>query len=309
MLEGLIPFIKMPEKTLVEDLPVIGQIKLQVFGPLVAVGVILGYRQCLKFAKTKDMDEFVARDLMFWILVAGFVISHWISVIFYFPDQIKENPWVLLTIWNGLSSVGGFFGAFVGMIWFLRKQKQPIMPWADMLIYGLLLGWCFGRLGCSLVHDHPGRIVDPPNALAVGPWPPPNGPYRYDLGLLEWFFAVAVTTYVYVFSQWQTRKHGWLVGLVSFLYGPYRFALDFLRETEKGRGVSTPDLRYAGLTTAQYFSIVIFAVGVWLLFFRKPRESEDDYAKDSDRIAAEQEAAAKEKGAEGSDEDAEGAEA
>ena len=46
-------------------------LKLQVFGPLVAVGVILGWYRCLKYAKLKDLDEYLFRDYLFWLLVAA----------------------------------------------------------------------------------------------------------------------------------------------------------------------------------------------------------------------------------------------
>ncbi len=181
MLEALIPYLRPPEK-LIADLPVIGPLKLQFFGPLVAAGVILGYHRCLHYAKRKNIDEFIARDMMFWVLVTGFVISHWVSVLFYFPEDVAANPLVLIMVWNGLSSVGGFFGALVGMVWYLHKMKQPYLVYVDMLMYGLLVGFTMGRLGCSLVHDHPGSIVDASHILAVGPWP--DGQYRLDLGLL-----------------------------------------------------------------------------------------------------------------------------
>jgi len=106
MLEALIPYITAPEKTLVEDLPLIGPLKLQVFGPLVAVGVILGWKQCLKYARDRDMDEDFFRDYLFWMLVFAFVISHWVSVLFYFPHQVEENPMVLFAIWNALKDAG-----------------------------------------------------------------------------------------------------------------------------------------------------------------------------------------------------------
>src|SRR5690606_16283928 len=72
---------------------------------------------------------------------------------------------------------------------------------------------------------------------------------------------------------------GRLVGIVSFYYGSVRFFLDFLRADEIGRGVSVTDLRYFGLTTAQYISLAIFAAGVWLLFIRRPKASDMDYAR------------------------------
>jgi phosphatidylglycerol:prolipoprotein diacylglycerol transferase len=281
MLEALIPYIRPPEK-LIADLPVIGPLKLQFFGPLVAAGVILGYHRCLHYAKRKDIDEFIARDLMFWVLVTGFVISHWVSVLFYFPEDVAANPLVLIMIWNGLSSVGGFFGAMVGFFWYLRKQKQPYLVYFDMLCYGLLVGFTMGRLGCSLVHDHPGSIVDASHILAVGPWP--DGQYRLDLGLLEFMYLVPIVLYIHLAYDWMKARPGKLIGTVALLYGPYRFFLDTMRERDK---------LYMGLTTAHYASMIILALGAYLVFFRKPKPEDFAWAKDSDRIAAE---AAKAKG-------------
>ena len=295
MLEALIPYIEAPEKTLVEDVPLIGDLKLQFFGPLVATGVILGWRQCLKYAKAKDIDEFLFRDYLFWMLVAAFVISHWVSVLFYFPEQVKEDPWVLLAIWNGLSSVGGFFGAFIGMMVYLKKHRQPVIVYADATIYGLLMGWVFGRMGCSVVHDHPGKVVDEGTFMAVGPWP--DGTWRYDLGLIEFLYAAALCTVIYLLVDVHKKRPGWLTGLVVLAYAPFRFGIDFLRAQDPARGViGTPDLRYAGLTTAQWFTVAFALVGIYLMFFRKPKDSDFAYAKNSERIAREKEAAAKERG-------------
>lgn len=282
MLEALIPYIRMPEKELFRDLPLLGTLKLQVFGPLVAVGVILGYHRCLAYAKKKNIDEFIARDLMFWVLVTGFVISHWVSVLFYFPEDVAQNPIILLMIWNGLSSVGGFFGALVGFFWFLRKQKQPYLIYCDMLMFGLLVGFTLGRLGCSLVHDHPGIIVDPSHFLAVGPWP--TGEYRLDNGLLEFMYLTPIVLFVHLVLNWAKLAPGRLSGVVCLLYAPFRFTLDFMR---------VKDATYLGLTTAHYATMAIFAIGLYLVVFRKPRPEDLEWAKDSDRIAQEREAAEK----------------
>ncbi len=293
MLEALIPYIEIPTYTLIEDVPLMKTpLKLQPFGPLVATGVILGWRQCLKYAKEKDIDEVLFRDYLFWLLIAAFFISHWVSVLFYFPEQVDEDPWVLLRVWNGLSSVGGFFGAFVGMMTYLKLKKQPVIVYADATIFGLLLGWCFGRMGCSVVHDHPGRIVEEGTFLAVGPWP--DGTFRYDLGLLELIFAVTLCAAVYLVVDWRNKRPGWLVGLVATAYAPFRFLLDFARADEAAAGViGTPDARYAGLTPAQWFTVAFLLAGLWLLFVRRAKPDDLDYAKDSERIAKERAAAAK----------------
>ncbi|MCA9773773.1 MAG: prolipoprotein diacylglyceryl transferase, partial [Myxococcales bacterium] len=232
------------------------------------------------------------------------VISHWVSVLFYFPEKVTENPWILLMLWNGLSSVGGFFGAFVGMNWFLRRENQPILVYADGNMFGLLLGMCFGRLSCAWVHDHPGKIVTADTFAAVGPWPCrcPEGRalpeccsaaqevFRYDLGLYEFAVILGLTLFAYFVWDWRKAAPGKLTGLVAMVYGPTRFGLDFLRAGEADR-VSAPDLRYLGLTPAQYFALAFFAAGVWLFFLRKPTDADLDYARDSERLRRAQERA------------------
>ena len=321
-MQGLIPYVVAPQKNFVlpDWLPFAGgdSFPIQVFGLLVAVGVLLGINRAVDlYAKAKDLDEYIAIDQIRWVLVFGFIISHEVSVLFYFPERVREDPTVLLMLWSGLSSVGGFFGAGIGMVWFLKRRKQPILPYADMNIFGLLLGMCFGRLACSLVHDHPGRIVTEETFMAVGPWQGcactaaeaagksewflrgrgsgihpdccavGEGVFRYDLGLMEFLAVGALTLFVYFVYDWRKALPGRLTGLVAATYGFARFWFDFLRETEVTPGVSMPDVRYAGLTTAQYFSLAFVGAGLYLLFIRKPKPSDLDWAKDSERIAQE----------------------
>jgi len=312
MLEALIPYIDAPNKTLIDHVPGIGPLKLQFFGPLVMVGLLVGRARCLHYVRRKDVDEELFREYLMWMLIAAFVISHWVSAIFYFPDKVARNPLVLLQIWNGLSSVGGFFGAFVGAAVFLRITcarrrigAQPIMIFSDISVFGLLAGWCFGRAGCSLVHDHPGQIVPEGTFMAVGPWP--DGTWRYDLGLIEFFFALTLMTLVYVVSNWDKWPPGRLTGLVLTVYAPFRFFLDSLRADEAARKViAVPDERYMGLTPAQWFTMLFLVVGLWLLFVRKASDSEFDYAKESDRQKREQEAADKAKAEAEDDDEADG---
>lgn len=286
MIASLIPYIVAPEYHLADNVPVIGQLTLQVFGPLVAVGVILGWHQTLRYARWRDIDTELMRDYMFWMLLSGFVVAHWVSVLFYFPHQVQQNPWVLLQVWNGLSSVGGFFGAFLGMMVYLKLHRQPVIAYADATIFGLLPGWVFGRMGCSLVHDHPGRVVPEGTFLAVGPWP--DGTWRYDLGLLEFLFAVTLLTVVYFIIDWKSKRPGWLVGFVVLCYAPFRFSLDFFRASKAARGViSTPDARYAGLTPAQWFTIAFLLTGLYLMFIRRSSPSDLSFSKESDRLARE----------------------
>ncbi len=260
----MLPYVVPPSVSV--SLPLLGEQHLGVFGPLVALGLVLGWRRCLRYAEVHGIEAETARRLMEVVLVVGFCVSHWVSIIFYFPHRIAEDPLVLLWIPAGLSSVGGFVGAWLGLAWFARRHALPMRRLADMLVYGLLLGFCLGRVGCAWVHDHPGRIADASAWLAVGPWP--SGVYRYDLGLLELGLCIVLLAVVHLAFDWRGAAAGRLTGLVAVGYAGVRFVLDFFRATTAVGG-GTPDPRYAGLTVAQYATITFALAGLWLLSSRR----------------------------------------
>jgi phosphatidylglycerol:prolipoprotein diacylglycerol transferase len=179
--------------------------------------------------------------------------------IFYHPDQVLKDPLSLIKIWAGLSSFGGFTGGLLGTITFkLRYKIKNILPFVDVMAAVFPLGWVFGRMGCSVVHDHPGA---PSNLWFAVKYP---GGGRFDLGLYEMLFAVLVM----IAALWLARKPrppGFFAGFTMLAYAPVRFALDFLRASATDRGVAETDPRYFMLTPAQWACFLMAAGGVYLL--------------------------------------------
>ena len=92
--------------------------------------------------------------------MGGFIGAHLVHVLFYHPELLQEDPWVLFKFWGGLSSIGGFLGGMSAAVGYLLYKKQPLLPYGDRLLSALVVGWIFGRTGCSFAHDHPGRLTD-----------------------------------------------------------------------------------------------------------------------------------------------------
>ncbi len=231
---------------------------IEMFGVLVALGVIIGERIAVTEGAKRGLDPQDVKFLNVRIVIGGFIMAHLVSVIFYFPERIKENPLVLLYVWSGLSSFGGFLGAMLTFLYYTRKEKIPPLPYADAVGLGLAVGWIFGRTGCFTAHDHPGRHTD--FFLAVKY---PDGP-RHDLGFDELLFTILITGILFWYAR-KPRVPGRVIGLFATLYGPVRFSLDFLRVTEVVMSGQRPDERYLGLTPAQWACIGCLSVGVWLL--------------------------------------------
>ncbi len=235
----------------------IGGLPIHLFGVLVAIGVIVGDRVVVAQGAKRGIDARDAKFMNARIVIGGFIVAHLVSVIFYFPERIKESPLVLFNIWAGLSSFGGFLGALIAFIYYTKKEQIPRLPYADSVALGLSVGWIFGRTGCFTAHDHPGRHTS--FFLSVRY---PDGA-RHDLGLDELLFTIVMTAILFAYAR-KPRPPGHIIGLAALMYAPVRFGLDFLRATD----VARPDLRYAGLTPAQWACLGTFALGVRLMASR-----------------------------------------
>lgn len=246
-------------------------VPIQPFGILVATGVVAGTKLAEWYAKKQDIDPAIIGDFVTHVVFTGFVFAILLNAIFYETDDFLaflQDPANNIK-WMGLSSYGGFIGAMIG-IWIWRKRRgMPAWPLADAMGFGFPLGWVFGRTGCFVVHDHPGAETD--FFLAVDNYYGQGTP-RHDLGFYEVLYAALIMSIFFLILRAKptpkVRPMGLWVGLMPLLYTPVRFGLDFLRATD----VSGSDVRYSGLTPAQYASIGMFIMAVLLLMRvrRKP---------------------------------------
>jgi phosphatidylglycerol:prolipoprotein diacylglycerol transferase len=198
----------------------------------------------------------------------------------------------LLYLWAGLSSFGGFIGALIGVVlwkfyeakpWLSlgagftlvrpvrRAEPLPILPFSDTILAVFPLAWTLGRLGCTVVHDHPGlqTSANMPLAVAYGPGPVQTYGFfelrfgnvpRFDLGLLEMLFALLIGCAFAL--TWKKRLPvGAYAAALPLIYAPVRFAMDYLRLQDAEGG----DLRYASLTPAQWACLALFGLGLALL--------------------------------------------
>jgi len=203
-----------------------------------------------------------------WMVAVGLLGAHAMHVFAYHPELLERDPWGnVLRVWDGLSSMGGVLGALLGLFIAFRRAGVPVTPYLNALALGTAPGWTIARVGCFLVHDHPGVRSDFPLAVDF-PVRLYGGP-RHDLGLYDAFVLAAITAVLFALRT-RGPKAGRLMGWLAVLYSPCRFALDFLRASD----LSFVDRRYFGLTPAQYVVVGLFAVGALLLVRQEPEAAE-----------------------------------
>ena len=203
-----------------------------------------------------------------WATIGGFIGARLGHVFLYDWVYYRAHLIESLYIWEGgLSSYGGFIGALAVLgVWFWKHRKQAL-PYADALAFAFPLAWGMGRIGCFLIHDHPGVCTD----FFLGMNEPKDVCARFDLGLVESIQNLLIFVFfVVLFKRKKHLPHGMFTAFLALLYTVPRFFFDFLRIYEG----PLADARYFGLTPAQYGSIVVAAVGVYLLIRIRARHGE-----------------------------------
>ncbi len=232
----------------------IGPVSIQVWGLMVALGFLIGALASAWMLKRRGLNAKIIWDLVVWLVVGSMVMARLAHVVFYEPSYYLANPIEVVAIWRGgLSMIGGLIGATVAGVWFFRRRKLDVWKYADACIFGLPLGYAIGRVGCFLIHDHPGTATD--FFLGVKY---PDGVIRHDLGL---YHAIDGAVLFVVFLVLVRKKAPTGVYVVAFLvwYGITRFFMDFLRAIDG----PIVDTRYFGLTPAQYASMAMIVAGIY----------------------------------------------
>ena len=237
--------------------PNLSGIQIHSFGLCVAVGIMVALSLMGRRAEQKlGLEEAGVHNFAFFLLVIGWCFSHVFNVIFYEPEKLVENPLILFKVWGSISSYGGLFGGIIAaFIWKAKNPGKDFLTHCELAAWTICFAWFFGRVGCATVHDHPGAATDFPLGIAF-----PDGIVRHDLGFYEALWWLVICTVVW-FADKKPRPQGFYFAIIPIMYAPARFSFDFLRESVHNGG----DIRYFGLTPAQYFSVGIFIVGLYWL--------------------------------------------
>jgi phosphatidylglycerol:prolipoprotein diacylglycerol transferase len=220
----------------------------------VPAAIFFGYWVALVRARQAGLDTKVFESSMEWGIGGGLLLSHMAEILLYQPQKLKaEGVLTLFKFWDGLSSYGGFFGGvFVFAMYYAVRTRRSWWRQADCLIQGMVVAWIFGRFGCSVSGDHPG-----PRTTVPWAYPYPDGP-RHNMGLYELIFTIVVLLPSNLLLRRFKPPVGAFVAMNCLVYGAGRFALDFMRATDR----VDADPRYAGLTLAHYCSLTIFLFGL-----------------------------------------------
>src|SRR4051812_15267720 len=126
------------------------------YGVMLLAGITAGVGMAIRRARQGGVDPEVIISLAIWMVLCGVVGARVFYVIEYWHETFAGHNLrdTLLEIANipqgGLVVFGGFIGAAFGFVYFIRKQKLPLLSMADVVAPGMAIGMALGRVGCLL---------------------------------------------------------------------------------------------------------------------------------------------------------------
>jgi phosphatidylglycerol:prolipoprotein diacylglycerol transferase len=266
---------------------------IQSFGIIVAAGVLIGAALLRRYGEWHGVSDDHIRGLTGWITVTGFIGAHVFDVLAYQWRDFLRDPVLMLKIWSGISSYGGFIGGAIGFFFYVWWKRLPARLMADIGIVGLLPAFSIGRIGCTVVSDHIGAVVENQSAwyaslameyptnlnmdaihYLVAHHPELAGQktvLAWNLGFLELLYLIPVNALILWLAFRRKRvPAGFIIVLTGVLYAPVRFFMDYLRPPNS-------DPRHFGFTFAQWASFLAFGASLYfamrLLKNGKPAET------------------------------------
>ncbi len=246
----------------------IGPLQLRTFGLVVAIGVLVGAWLAARYGEGYGVPRDSTYSLAMRMVVVGvigsrltWVASHWEEI---------DSPLDIIAVWQGgLQFSGGFVFAVAAGYPVYRKWNR-VTRWhsLDGYAYGLTIGLALGRIGCTSVGEHFGRLSSFPLAVRyeggsvredlIGDLPLRTGMVFHQTAIYELIYLAVL----FVFLTWllYLRKErppaGTALGIFCAYYGVCRFLSDSLRANDE---------RLLHLTGAQYLMLALIPTSVWIL--------------------------------------------
>lgn len=237
-----------------------GPLQVRWYGLMYVIGFIIGGQLLKKLANDGYSKIAIDKiDSFITYLIAGMFVGARLTYVFVYNwEYYSQNLGELFAVWKGgLSFHGALMGMILAMIFFARKNKLTFFEVSDVLAVVGAPGLFFGRIGNFINGELWGRASDVPWAIIF----PGAGPYpRHPSQLYEAALEGLVLFLVLWFGYKKFRYYGIASGLFLFLYGIFRFIVEFFREPDSQLG-----FYFGGITMGQMLCFIMIIAGIVLL--------------------------------------------
>jgi len=243
----------------------IGPLVLRWYALAYIGGLVIGWRWVRALvqrpppvATPLQVDEFLT-----WA-TAGVVLGGRLGyVLFYQPSRYFAEPLEIFAVWHGgMSFHGGMLGTAIAIVLFCRRQKIPLLGFADRIAVVAPVGLGLGRIANFMNGELWGREAPPGLPWAMrfaGGGDVLRHPSQLYQALLEGLVLLVVMATLSRSDAIRARA-GLLTGVFLTGYSIARIIGEFFRQPDAFLG-----FLYAGATMGQLLSLPMLAAGLVLV--------------------------------------------
>jgi len=210
----------------------LGPIRVSWYGMMYVLGFVASYLLVRYQMKKKDfgISRVEIENLYFYLIIGLMVGARLGYVFFYDLKMYLQDPLEIVAIWKGgMSFHGGLIGVLMVGILFSWKNKKSFWKITDLIIVTAPIGLGLGRIGNFINGELFGRVTDVPWGMIF----PRGGPHpRHPSQLYESLLEGGVLFLILWFLKDRKLPTGGLLAIFLFLYGCFRFFVEFFREPD-----------------------------------------------------------------------------
>ena len=252
----------------------IGWFTISTYGVLVASGLVVGLFVASRLSEREGLNKDDIYNLGVYVALAGIIGSKGALVIQDW-DTYWHDPRQLFSsslLQSGGIFYGGLIVALIVAVWYAQRRQIPFLKAADAFAPGIAIGHGLGRLGCFSAGCCWGVPTSLPWAVTfTNPYSNQTVGVPLDVPLHPTqLYEAAAEFAIFIFLYMHYRKKqfdGEILGWYLVLYCTARFLVEFLRSHEVDAV-----LWQGGLSAAQGVSLLLIAIGSYLLWLRPHAE-------------------------------------
>lgn len=240
-----------------------GPLTIYTYGVFVFLGVISGLYVVLKEARRDNLPQEVFLNIAFWGIIFSFLGARALYIILNWGNFLKD-PWRMIFSRSGFVFYGGFISGSLTVYLLTRKNKISFFKFSDIASLGIALGHSLGRLGCFFN----GCCFGKPTSSFLGILFPPyslaglQGQKVIPTQLISFFFLMMLFIYLRKLKR-KKKFDGQVFIHYLFMYGVFRFIIEFFRADKRGEIFSLPPSQFISLL------VIISALGLTLRLKRR----------------------------------------
>jgi phosphatidylglycerol:prolipoprotein diacylglycerol transferase len=242
-------------------------LQITTYGAMVALAFVALWIGTVTRGKKLGYPEDFLLNLLTVVVLSAFISARALHVAVNW-SLYSQNPKLILFSRDGYVFLGGFVGAVLACIWYIRKHNQSILGVADLFAPFLALAHGIGRIGCFLFGCCYGKVC----SEKAGVHFPPDSPAFIDQinqGLLDVHAEHSLAVYptqlfssvfnlinfaILLFLLTRQKFKGQIAMCYLMIYGTGRFIIEFFRGDYRGA--------LGPLSTSQLISLLLISAGL-----------------------------------------------